>query len=414
LISKALNVTVGVFAILIGLIMILFFPYPTFQIFKSLLSSSLPADTMYVLVLGKDNANAAGSDRTDFIGLLGLDVNKKKVFLLSIPRDLRVDYMGKNFERRVEKINAIYKTYGLEDLNSIISNLLGIRIHRYIIIDYEAFKTLGDELGPVKIMVKEPMHYDDFQQNLHIHFNPGIVEMDGQKLLEYIRFRYDKMGDLGRIERQHQALKSIMETAKRKLSLFKTASIFTKLLKENLETNLDLAEVIALYLKFKNLENINLLTLPSKLTFNGDLVVDQEELNKLKENIKTFDFGVEPQNPKVVFINNAYGDIYRFEKRVNELIEKNKNISYEYFFINLKESTTYFNRGIDYFLILSEDPKKLEKVEKLMIQLNLKDENKIKPTIEKGLDAFYSLINELSKSRIYIRDADFLILVGST
>lgn len=392
--------------------MVLFFPYPIFQIFKSLFSSSLPAETMYILILGKDNANAAGSDRTDFIGILGLNINKGKAFLLSIPRDLRVDYMNKKFERKVEKINAIYKIYGLEDLKNIISNLLGIRIHRYVIVDYEAFKTLGDELGPLKIMVKEPMHYDDFQQNLHIHFDPGIIEMDGQKLLEYIRFRHDKLGDLGRIERQHQVLKAIVENAKNKLNLFKAASIFTKLLKEDLETNLDLAEVIALYLKFRNFENINLLTLPSKLTFSGDLVVDQEKLNKLRANIKTFNFVIESQNPKVVFINNGYNDIYSFQKEINILVKNIEDMSYEYFFVNPKENASYFKKGIDYFLILSEDPKKLEKVEKLVVKLNLKDEEKIKPTIEKGLDAFYSLIDELSKSRIYIQDADFLVLIG--
>ena len=126
MISKALSAIVGIFTIFIGLIMVLFFPYPVFQIVKSLFSSSLPADTMYVLILGKDNANAAGSDRTDFIGVLGLDVNTKKVFLLSIPRDLRVDYIGKKFELKVEKINAIYKTYGLTDLENIIGELLEI------------------------------------------------------------------------------------------------------------------------------------------------------------------------------------------------------------------------------------------------------------------------------------------------
>jgi len=414
LISKALSAIVGIFTIFIGLIMVLFFPYPVFQIVKSLFSSSLPADTMYVLILGKDNANAAGSDRTDFIGVLGLDVNTKKVFLLSIPRDLRVDYIGKKFELKVEKINAIYKTYGLTDLENIIGELLEIPIHRYVIVDYNAFKTLGDELGPIKILVKEPMHYDDFQQDLHIHFDPGIVEMDGQKLLEYIRFRYDKMGDLGRIERQHQALKAIVESARSKLSLFKTASIFTKLLKEDLETNLDLAEVVALYLKFKNLENINLLTLPSKLTFKGDLVVDQEKLNKLKVNMRTFNFVAESGKPRIVFINNSTDGRYNFEKKVNSLIGDDKDVNYEYFFIRLKESEKYFKKNTNYLLILSEDVNKLKKIEKIADKLDFKVDNKFKPTFSKGLDAFYSLIYELSKSRIYIQDADFLILLGST
>ncbi|MDI3471737.1 MAG: polyisoprenyl-teichoic acid--peptidoglycan teichoic acid transferase [Thermotogaceae bacterium] len=413
MISKALNATIGVFAVFIGLIMVLFFPYPVFQIIKSLFSSSLPADTMYVLVLGKDDANEAGSDRTDFIGVLGLNTKTKEVFLLSIPRDLRVDYVVKKFETRVEKINAIYKTYGLTDLENIIGELLGIPIHRYVILDYNAFKILGDELGPIKIFVKEPMHYDDYQQNLHIHFDPGMVEMDGQKLLEYVRFRYDKMGDLGRIERQHQVLKAVMESARAKLNLFKTAAIFTKLLKEDLETNLDLAEVIALYLKFKELSNLSLITLPTMLTRSADLVVDQEKLNDLKNNIRTFKFSIDTSRPKVVFINNSTGNRYDFERKINKLVENTENLKYDYFFVNLKESETYFKKNENYVLILSEDMNKIQKAQNILDRLNLKDENKFRPTISKGLDAYYSLIYELSSSRIYIQDADLLVLIGS-
>lgn len=393
--------------------MVLFFPYPVFQIIRSLFSSSLPADTMYVLVLGKDDANKAGSDRTDFIGVLGLNTKTKEVFLLSIPRDLRVDYINKKFETKVEKINAIYKTYGLADLENIIGKLLGIPIHRYVIIDYNAFKILGDELGPVKIFVREPMHYDDYQQDLHIHFDPGVVEMDGQKLLEYVRFRYDKMGDLGRIERQHQVLKAIMEAARIKLDLFKTAAVFTKLLKEDLETNLDLAEVIALYLKFKDLSNLNLVTLPTMLTHNADLVVDQEKLNGLKNSIRTFKFSVDTSRPKVVFINNGTGNRYDFERRVNKIVKNVEDLKYDYFFINLKESEVYFKKNENYVLILSEDMGKIQKAQDIIAKMDLKGENKFRPTISKGLDAYYSLIYELSSSRIYIQDIDLLILLGS-
>jgi anionic cell wall polymer biosynthesis LytR-Cps2A-Psr (LCP) family protein len=59
------------------------------------------------------------------------------------------------------------------------------------------------------------MNYDDRRGNLHIHFQPGTYHMNGQQALEYARFRHDPLGDIGRIHRQQELIKSALQQAVR-------------------------------------------------------------------------------------------------------------------------------------------------------------------------------------------------------
>jgi anionic cell wall polymer biosynthesis LytR-Cps2A-Psr (LCP) family protein len=65
-------------------------------------------------------------------------------------------------------------------------------------VDYALFCKAIDAVGGIEIEVEEPMHYDDSAGNLHIHFEPGRYLFNGQKALEYIRYR-GNAGDTGRI-----------------------------------------------------------------------------------------------------------------------------------------------------------------------------------------------------------------------
>ncbi|HDM70358.1 MAG TPA: hypothetical protein ENG58_03000, partial [Thermotogales bacterium] len=116
--QSAFKIALGVFTITFGMIIIIFYPMPIVNFIYSLFDVDIP-DPFYILVLGTDDAGEAGKDRTDFIGIVGLKIDEKKIFFMSIPRDLIVEDM---VDGKVRKINAVYKKLGLKTLENIIEN----------------------------------------------------------------------------------------------------------------------------------------------------------------------------------------------------------------------------------------------------------------------------------------------------
>ncbi|MEN3042287.1 MAG: LCP family protein, partial [Fervidobacterium sp.] len=119
-------------------------------------------DPVNILILGLDK-DIGNTRRTDVILVASADLANKKILISSIPRDLIVD--GK-------KINSYYQNEGIENFKRRIELLTGMKINRYVIVDYDIFQYLGDELGPIDVFVDRPMHYKDVAQNLEINFSP--------------------------------------------------------------------------------------------------------------------------------------------------------------------------------------------------------------------------------------------------
>ena len=53
------------------------------------------------------------------------------------------------------------------------------------------------------------MDYEDPYANLKIHLKKGYQHLDGEKAGQYVRFRHDELGDIGRVERQQKFMKAL-------------------------------------------------------------------------------------------------------------------------------------------------------------------------------------------------------------
>jgi len=111
----------------------------------------------------------------------------------------------------MDKINHAYAFGGKDLLIKTVSQFLELPIHFYAVADFNGFVKIIDELGGVEINVEKEMQYIDKAGGLNIHLYPGRQLLDGEKTLEYIRFRHDKLGDLGRIKRQQQLALAIID-----------------------------------------------------------------------------------------------------------------------------------------------------------------------------------------------------------
>lgn len=225
-----------------------------------------------VLVLGIDkmgqrapsSSQQAGlGGNSDTMLLLRIDDPRQKVTVLSIPRDTQVRIAG-----RRAKINAANPQGGIPLAAQTVSKLLGgVAIDRFLRVDTHGLIELVDALGGVEVTIAKPMHYVDQTQKLTIDFQPGTQVLNGQELEEYLRFRHDQWGDIGRVQRQQAVLKSLSGQVLQPWTLFKLPRIFAAIQK-NVDTDLSLEELLAVGQTLARIDrkNYDFLMLPGRFS----------------------------------------------------------------------------------------------------------------------------------------------------
>ena len=119
------------------------------------LTETQSGEPFYMLLLGIDKnekrvEGSYGADdsayRSDSIMLARIDPTKKKVTLVSIPRDTYVD-MGVNGQ---EKINAAYSFGGAAYATKVISDFAGVPISHYAEVDMDGMAAVVDAVGGIQ------------------------------------------------------------------------------------------------------------------------------------------------------------------------------------------------------------------------------------------------------------------------
>ncbi|MBS1990134.1 MAG: LCP family protein [Cyanobacteria bacterium SZAS LIN-3] len=203
-------------------------------------------ERMNVLLMGVDS-NGRDTERftgcrSDTMMIASLDPKTHKVALVSLPRDSRVRIADNH---GVEKINAAHALGGPELAVKTVSEDFGVPIDHYIVIDTQGLKKVFEALGPVDVLVEKPMHYRDRAGRLNIALEPGVVSMDANKLEEYVRFRHDAKGDIGRIERQQWFMRQVKKKLEEPQVLLKLPELF-KLAGEHVRTDLSVEDMAKL------------------------------------------------------------------------------------------------------------------------------------------------------------------------
>jgi hypothetical protein len=130
-----------------------------------------------------------------------------------------------------------------------------------------AVEAMVDALGGVEVYVPQDMKYTDHTQHLYIDIKKGQQRLDGEKAIQFMRFRYDDLGDIGRIQRQQMLLRSLIEQSIGPMTLVRLPKILS-VVQDYLDTNLSIEELVALLNFTKDIghDNAQMLMLPG--TFN--------------------------------------------------------------------------------------------------------------------------------------------------
>jgi LCP family protein required for cell wall assembly len=187
------------------------------------------------LLIGSDARawSPAAGQRSDTIIIVHIPASLDRAYLLSIPRDLRVEippYPPTGFRGSHEKINAAFEyggggSGGIQLLSMTLANLLDIRFDGAAVIDFTGFKDVVKALGGVDMCVDHrvvSIHLDQTGKGLDqpgagqpAVYEPGCQEFNSWQALDYVRQRYSLPdGDYGRMRHQQQFLHALLVRAR--------------------------------------------------------------------------------------------------------------------------------------------------------------------------------------------------------
>ena len=176
---------------------------------------------------GSTNILITGSDPSgwnfDTIMIMSIDKVEKTIKLISLPRDIYIDYNddiiammeekkpGAIYDKGMKKINAVpsvgnYLAYKknvgrfgkpyIDFLCDILNEVFDVYISDYAYVKVDGVRRIVDYFGGVTMNVPILMNYYDPTQNLDIYIEPGTQRLNGKNAEGFLRFRqgYDAKG----------------------------------------------------------------------------------------------------------------------------------------------------------------------------------------------------------------------------
>lgn len=175
---------------------------------------------------------------TDTMMLCSVDSQNGKVKLVSVNRDTQVDA-----PITIPKINAMYGWNGAETMCQKVTDVTGVPINYYVVIDMTAFKEVIDMIGGVEYNVPFDMYHKDLNLDYHIDLKAGQQTLDGSEALQFVRFRSTSENDFGRVNRQKDFLVAAMKQVLKKFSVTQIEDYIT-VFNENVDTNMSVQNMV--------------------------------------------------------------------------------------------------------------------------------------------------------------------------
>lgn len=238
-----------------------------------------------ILLMGVDRRGMRPEERprSDSMILVSIDPVSKKYDMFSVMRDTYVKIPGYG----KSKINAALVEGGPQLAMETVSEFTGLPVDRYVITDFEGFKGLIDAIGGVEIDVEKNMRYRDPTDDgiYDINLKKGLQNLDGNKALQYVRFRHDALSDYTRTERQRKLMGAVAKEMKSGTTVLQLPDILKKI-SPYIQTNITPVDMMKLAALGLQLDQAGQYQLPQTGAFrSGDrggsvLIPDVEEVQQ--------------------------------------------------------------------------------------------------------------------------------------
>lgn len=203
------------------------------------------SERVNVLLMGGDERGLRKGEvaHSDSMLVVSFDPTTKKVHLFSVLRDTYVDIP----DHRDGRINTAITLGGPELAMKTVGNLMGLDIQYYVYADFQGFIKLVDAVGGIDFYVEKDMKWiDNADNNVYdIDLKKGQQHLDGNKALQYVRFRHDAMSDFTRTERQRNFMKAVADKLKSGWNLIRLPEILSQVT-PYVETNMTTGDMLKL------------------------------------------------------------------------------------------------------------------------------------------------------------------------
>ena len=160
--------------------------------------------TLNYVLLGSDSRDPGneGNGRSDTILVVHLNAKRDKAYIISFPRDMYVNIPGQG----KNKINAAFAFGGAPLAVRTLEDLTGVRMDHVVLIDFEGFIRLTEDLRGVTVTNKTAFSAHGFD------YPEGKITIAGEEALWFVRERKQLPGgDLDRAENQRNVIKAIVQ-----------------------------------------------------------------------------------------------------------------------------------------------------------------------------------------------------------
>ncbi len=254
-----------------------------------------------ILIMGSDSRSGEGNtgygdvegQRSDTTLLVHVYQGRESALIVSIPRDSYVtipdcrNSKGTTTKSSTQKFNAAFAIGGPVCTIKTVESLTNVRVDKFVVLDFNAFKKVVDAIGGVKICLVKPVSDPIVAGSggTGLDLPAGYSTLDGDQALQFVRAR-ENLGDgsdLSRIERQQAFMGAMVRDMTNKGVLTNPGLVYQILdaITESLSTNQEWASVNTLQefaLSIGNLKpkNITMVTTPYQIIENGNVAWTEE------------------------------------------------------------------------------------------------------------------------------------------
>lgn len=225
--------------------------------------SDEPKEPFTILLTGNDARKGEEVARADTIILAKVDPKAKKIWMLSIPRDTRVEIPGHG----VNKINAARELGGADDGDALlietVKQFTGIPVNYYMEVSFLGFVKAVDTVGGLWIDVD--VEIDDWKAASHSknhkasYIASGYQLLDGEHALTFVRSRDFPDADFTRMKHQQEFFKALVKQMTRAGNLLKLPSVVNGI-SNNVVSTLPMGDVVSIARSFQGMASENVQT----------------------------------------------------------------------------------------------------------------------------------------------------------
>lgn len=186
-------------------------------------------DVQNIMLVGSDlREGESGNGRSDSCLLVSYNKRTGSISLVSFMRDVWINIPGIGFNR----INAAYSYGGIGLLINTVNENFGLDIQNYVLVDFEGFESIVDDLGGVEVnLTKKEAQFINGGSSAKVVVKDGMQKLNGEQALVHSRNRKTGDGDFGRTRRQREVLMAIYSKVRTDLSPLKLPSLLNNVFK---------------------------------------------------------------------------------------------------------------------------------------------------------------------------------------